>query len=165
MKGVRIQFTQGQRFGNLTVVQVHPGGPNRPRSVECMCDCGQTYFVASVRLNRGEVQRCFQCAPWRRTSEEIAFRRRLHNYQSSAQRKNLCFNFTETQFRKFYDGACNYCGSSPAKGIDRRDNSIGYTQNNSVPCCSTCNYAKRDMSERDFLSWVSRIAIKQGFSL
>lgn len=165
MKGVRIQFYEGQRFGALTVVRVHPGGPNRPRSIECRCDCGRDYFVASVRLNRGEVKRCFQCAPWRRTPEEIAFRRRLHGYRASAERKSLPFEFTDDEFRKFYEASCIYCGASPARGIDRKDNNLGYVRGNGVPCCSLCNYAKRNLTIFEFLNWVARIAAKQGFSL
>jgi hypothetical protein len=54
---------------------------------------------------------------------------------------------------------------SPARGIDRRDNSVGYLISNCAPCCKNCNLAKRDMSEAEFLRWVARIATKQGFSL
>ena len=28
--------------------------------------------------------------------------------------------------------------------LDRKDNSIGYSKNNCVVCCSTCNYIKGD---------------------
>lgn len=42
-------------------------------------------------------------------------------------------------------------------GIDRVDNSLGYTVKNTVPCCTICNKAKLDLSEQDFLEWVNRI--------
>ena len=42
-------------------------------------------------------------------------------------------------------------------GIDRIDNNIGYTKENSVPCCEICNKAKRDMSYNDFINYLKRI--------
>lgn len=42
-------------------------------------------------------------------------------------------------------------------GIDRVDNSKGYTKTNCVPCCKFCNMAKSNMSIVEFLEWVSRV--------
>ena len=42
-------------------------------------------------------------------------------------------------------------------GIDRVDSSIGYTKENSVPCCKYCNFAKHTMSENDFYKWIRRV--------
>jgi hypothetical protein len=46
-------------------------------------------------------------------------------------------------------------------GIDRLDNNIGYVSGNCVPCCSVCNYAKRDMTVDQFKNWIKRIYINQ----
>lgn len=42
-------------------------------------------------------------------------------------------------------------------GIDRIDNTKGYTKDNIVACCKHCNYAKRSMTTKEFLSFVKRI--------
>lgn len=42
-------------------------------------------------------------------------------------------------------------------GIDRVDNSIGYTEGNVVPCCITCNKAKSKQTSEEFLKWVQRV--------
>lgn len=42
-------------------------------------------------------------------------------------------------------------------GIDRMYNNIGYTLMNCVPCCSTCNYAKRDMTKEHWESWMDTL--------
>ena len=42
-------------------------------------------------------------------------------------------------------------------GIDRIDSSQGYTNENSVPCCTFCNFAKHTMGKDDFLAWVKRV--------
>jgi hypothetical protein len=45
-------------------------------------------------------------------------------------------------------------------GIDRVDSNKGYTIDNCVPCCKTCNLAKAELSQRDFLDWVRKVYIK-----
>jgi hypothetical protein len=35
--------------------------------------------------------------------------------------------------------------------LDRLDSDFGHTKNNVVPCCSRCNYLKRDMP---FSAWI-----------
>ena len=37
-------------------------------------------------------------------------------------------------------------------GVDRVDNTKGYSVDNSVPCCKFCNTAKHTMSEGDFFT-------------
>ena len=46
-------------------------------------------------------------------------------------------------------------------GIDRKDNTLGYTLENSVPCCPTCNFAKRGLSVIEFIEWARRVYINQ----
>ena len=43
------------------------------------------------------------------------------------------------------DGTCNYCGgplSPTGHGLDKMDPYKGYTLDNVVPCCYTCNMIK-----------------------
>jgi hypothetical protein len=54
-----------------------------------------------------------------------------------------------------WSSQCYLCGRSPALGIDREDSSGDYTDTNSRPCCSECNYAKKDLSLPDFERHVS----------
>ena len=42
-------------------------------------------------------------------------------------------------------------------GIDRVDSTMGYTKENSVTCCKTCNFAKHTMSKHDFYDWIKRV--------
>ena len=73
---------------------------------------------------------------------------------------------------------CHYCGAPPLhsdtlgqgrwsrqsvalrNGIDRKDSAQGYHLNNCVPCCSTCNYMKREMSYNKFLAIVQHIGTR-----
>lgn len=42
-------------------------------------------------------------------------------------------------------------------GIDRINSKKGYTLDNTVSCCSTCNTAKLNMSLEDFKTWIIKI--------
>jgi hypothetical protein len=46
-------------------------------------------------------------------------------------------------------------------GVDRRDNSKGYTVENCVACCATCNRFKWNRNADDFLAWAARIHAHQ----
>lgn len=50
----------------------------------------------------------------------------------------------------------------PLNGIDRIDSSIGYTFNNSRPCCYRCNIAKSDQSEIEFYNMIVEVAKHRG---
>lgn len=60
-------------------------------------------------------------------------------------------------------GRCNYCGFNPEWpkarcGVDRVDNFKGYTRENVVSCCYTCNTAKGTKTKDEFKAWVIAIA-------
>ncbi len=83
-------------------------------------------------------------------------------------------------FRTLSKEVCKYCGLKYSKviedrqnetkkgklnskhilrinGIDRINNLIGYTKENSVACCKYCNFAKHTMSENNFYKWIKRV--------
>lgn len=66
---------------------------------------------------------------------------------------------------------CFYCGGKPSNtkitkntikpfkynGIDRVDNTKGYSSSNVVPCCRVCNRAKETMTTAEFFDWAERL--------
>lgn len=52
---------------------------------------------------------------------------------------------------------CYLCGRAPALGIDRVDATKNYAPENCKPCCTLCNYMKKDWSLEEFLAHVTRI--------
>lgn len=42
-------------------------------------------------------------------------------------------------------------------GIDRKNNNIGYTFENTVSCCTKCNTGKMEQSEKEFKEWITNI--------
>ena len=64
---------------------------------------------------------------------------------------------TATEKKGLHMSECRYCGLFPALGIDRKDSGMHYTLNNVVPCCSECNYTKKDLKPEEFLRHVGHI--------
>jgi hypothetical protein len=95
-------------------------------------------------------------------------------YRQSAQKKKLIFDLSLPEFIALTQEPCHYCGIEPLQehyaadapdrgayvhnGIDRVDNRVGYTARNCEPCCSECNYAKRQRSYEEFTAWLDRVA-------
>lgn len=165
----------GSRFGNLVVIENRrkpkSNGYAEPQSL-CLCDCGRSKWVADGRLREGKRIACKGCTArisWitamRLPATELYLRRALNSYRHGARKRNLPWELCKDHFDFLMLGDCQYCGKNPAKGVDRKDNSKGYTLENATSCCAQCNYAKRDQTEFEFLDWVARIAAKQGFSL
>ncbi len=58
---------------------------------------------------------------------------------------------------ELWASACYLCGREPALGIDRIDSTAHYTMDNVAPCCSSCNYFKRDMSPIEIKTHIAYI--------
>lgn len=89
-------------------------------------------------------------------------------------------------FKRLSAMDCHYCGLPPMQkayaqtwdnqrkkfvqdrerfvlynGLDRVDNTKEYQEQNVVPCCKLCNWAKRDLPVNEFLQWVDRVQLYQ----
>ena len=83
-------------------------------------------------------------------------------------------------FKDLSKSKCKYCGLEHSKeiadrlsersdgeklpdnvikinGVDRVNSDIGYTEENSVPCCKYCNTAKNTMSLDEFYKWIRKV--------
>lgn len=66
---------------------------------------------------------------------------------------------TLEEFEVLISQPCAYCGDEGKVGVDRIDNKKGYTLENSASCCTCCNFMKKAMSIKDFLSHIKKIYI------
>ena len=95
---------------------------------------------------------------------------KLYNkYKFNALQRGYEFSISEEKFFKLVQGDCFYCGSNPSKtvknndnetlynGIDRYDNSIGYTDENCVTCCWICNRFKQTMTHKELKEHVAKM--------
>lgn len=174
----RIIDLTGQRFTRL-VVLCSAGRHNShgERLWICQCDCGNTAEVSTNSLRSGNAHSC-GCYHKIRTralfsfsADVIRVNRVFGNYRSSARKKSHSFELSKEEVARLMDAKCHYCGESPSnsysvpshtitvyQGIDRVDNSKGYTIDNVVPCCIVCNKMKKAMGRSEFLLRVKTIA-------
>jgi hypothetical protein len=100
---------------------------------------------------------------------------RFGSYKQSAKERGLVFELPFDLFHTLILNDCHYCGSAPLtfnaiehclypdqkgiwlNGIDRKDNSLGYTIANSVSCCKICNLAKRNLPYEEFCAYLDRV--------
>jgi hypothetical protein len=83
-------------------------------------------------------------------------------YKHRAAKKSLVFELTDSFFDELTSKECAYCGrpstTSHHNGIDRIDNTIGYTPDNCAACCGECNHAKREIPADEFILQCKNIA-------
>lgn len=86
-------------------------------------------------------------------------------YKVSAKKRALEFKIKKEHFKLLTSSNCYYCDSIPKaiikipnsrqgyiyNGVDRKINSLGYTEDNVVPCCKRCNFLKSNVDIEDFL--------------
>jgi len=167
----------GQTFGHITVteslgVASELGLRGRGQVVRGSCSCGKEWIGPATSLKRGNTRSC-GCLPTgpvpRPDREAGAVRQLCRNYQRHAARRGLSWELTDRAFRELLGGDCHYCGAPPSRtnyrmtkgrrtpsvvaynGIDRKDNTKGYTTENAVSCCAVSNFMKRDLSKEAFL--------------
>lgn len=100
---------------------------------------------------------------------ESIFNRWMLIYTSNASRRGIAWKLTRDEFKEIIEQSCHYCGVPPSaftdknaigtllcNGVDRKDNSIGYTKANSLPCCSVCNRCKSTMPYEEFIAYLKR---------
>lgn len=64
---------------------------------------------------------------------------------------------TIEEFTVLNSSPCVYCGHTGKVGIDRIDNSGGYTKDNTAPACTLCNFMKKAMTVNGFLEHITKI--------
>ena len=170
----KINDLSGKRFGKLLVIKQGPylNVKNNRVTWDCICDCGNNHNIRTSALTSGGSKSC-GCGKIKLKPGEAAFNRLYGEYKRNAKTKNKIFNLSKIEFRKIVEQHCYYCAQPPnnekrpakgnngsyfSNGIDRIDNDIGYIKENCVPCCTTCNFAKRQMSKIEFAKWVNKIS-------
>lgn len=132
---------------------------------------------------------CAQRESARRPPGQVAYTQLYLRYIKNADERGHRFQLTREQFKFLVAQACTYCGTPPApynpyirrdgtlmplrsagvvarawvnvNGIDRRDNDVGYTLDNCVPCCGLCNYGKLDYTAQEYIDHCYRVVTHQ----
>lgn len=163
----------GTRYGMLTVLSFS----YQPRPMQyfyrCRCDCGIERDFRLSSLQQGSSKSCGHAGKEARLKANVGntYRRGVFGESSvshafcrlrlDAARRGYSFELTREEFGAMVRRDCFYCDSAPAtviaqrngyghavvNGVDRVDNSIGYSSNNTVPCCKSCNSAKNAVTK------------------
>jgi hypothetical protein len=162
------------------------GLKGKGRIVKGQCDCGGFWIGPLYALKRGNTKSC-GCLPTgvipNPNRAQPAINKVLSGYKRHALRRGHSWELSNQDFYNLIQGDCYYCGKPPSNvlcpnksreggrrrktisrvvynGLDRKDNNLGYTLNNTVSCCAVCNYGKRALSSDDFLAHIRKIYLK-----
>ena len=162
----------GQIFGDSLVVveELDERAPHSGKLLLLECSfCGGENKRTHTDLLRGRTSCLSTC---RQEVAKMSPVKTLYaGYLRGAKRRELDFTLTIEEFHEAILKNCFYCGIYPQNyvkkagareglsynGIDRIDNSLGYTTKNCVTCCKFCNFAKRKGSAEEFLLWLEHV--------
>lgn len=126
-------------------------------SWKCQCVCGTIrYKLTHVLLHDHTQQRCSKCATRDKNKTHTKYKKPFEplyrRLQNLCKRRGKPFKLSYEEFLQFTTIAfCIYCGDkvlwslssqARASNLDRKNNDKGYTKNNCVVCCRTCNTIK-----------------------
>lgn len=146
------------------------------------CDCGKISTHIATRVKDGSITSC-GCGRIN-FNADISYAEIFSDYKFRAKQHGLKFELPSEYFIKLITSSCYYCGFPPnheynhykrrnskpkhlpnieifsikVNGIDRINNNLGYTKENSVSCCKFCNLAKNRWPVKDFLEWLENLA-------
>lgn len=175
----------GKKFGSITIgsfIRYDKHGSARVAMYEYTCNCGNT-GITNLHHLYNKLQ-CWTCSNKKRrgvlTNKTVAqgdtMYRILARYKLDARNRNHSWELSKAEFRILTSSNCYYCGAVPSNikrtdknnyllyeyiynGIDRVDNTKGYTKDNCVACCTICNLAKRNMSLDTFITWIENLVL------
>lgn len=163
----------GMKFGMLTIISYTKKNPNEKGTtfVNVKCDCGRTKTTRATFLFRNITKSC-GCRG-RLTGVESSKNQLYKSYVKGAEKRDIDFQLSREDFYHLILQNCHYCGIPPSKssyhlqraarghflynGIDRKNNEIGYTKENSVSCCYNCNVSKNSRTYDEFINYLEQI--------
>ncbi len=172
----------GQKFGLLTVIGFDNTRTDRVYYL-CRCDCGKEKSILAQNFTGGKTRSCGCLRVANITSRKrtenpvlIVAKKIWRNRYSDGCSFDVFFRLAQLP--------CHYCGISASNhgraytrkhpvtkrspdwaelcqwdynGLDRIDSSKSHLEDNVVPCCYKCNWAKGDMTVEEFKAWIKRL--------
>lgn len=170
--GQRLVKLEGTKQGLWSVLQYLRSckKSGKPRHIYlCKCDCGTE---REVKSNGGKLfSTC--CGCYKPNKHKSLKPRSInpnkldiyHNlrarYKRDAIKRGYEYSITKEEFKSLVTSDCYYCGIDYKNsnksiyndfwevrynGIDRVDNTKGYTTENCVSCCKNCNFEKKTVT-------------------
>lgn len=180
--GARNKDLSGNKIGKLLILEKRRDQNKSITYYLCKCDCGNETIVSGSNLKSQATKSCgclqyeYLTEGQRKPVNDVVCTRIITYYKRNAKSRNIKWDLTREKFKELIFLPCYYCGSLnklmseawksssilknevPHNGIDRKDNDQGYTESNSVTCCTNCNFAKNSFSFEEFKNWAIKLA-------
>jgi hypothetical protein len=126
----------------MKVCKRHPGGPKELPDID--------FYEKSAVCKLCKYAERMSSPEWKieNRKRNHSMVSKWHNTRNGAERRGIVFDLTKEDFAKILEQPCAYGdwvhGDRHHVGVDRMDNSIGYTGDNCVSCCGRHNSIKGD---------------------
>lgn len=146
------------------------------------CACSDLFRLRDTnRFTSWDDIQCSDCKRIGRLAPYIGERYVFRRIKWDAKKSGRSFNISFEWFVKAVHLPCHYCNRTDINsvtvaskipgevlladfrynGLDRVDNSIGYEEDNCVPCCVVCNRAKNSMPYDEFMQYIHQLVNHQ----
>jgi hypothetical protein len=174
-----MKYKIGTKIGKLTIVDYD--------SNKCYyyfkCDCNECFVgtTQTIKAKQSLLQKyktagcklCMNVVRRQHLSDAELFLPIYKQYKrgSTKRFKDRVFKLTLEECISMFKSKCFYCLVDPSnsikvgqriinyQGIDRLEQDKGYTTDNVVPCCKTCNYSKNTLDYKNFIEHITKIYI------
>jgi hypothetical protein len=151
----------------------------------CACDCGnEKIFWKLSAITKQKTCGCGVDEAGLTAKQRRSVNSRMNSYKQGAKTRGFDWNLSYLEFVEITTKNCMYCDASPKSwdcisgapslqkdspnvnsedyqilfnGIDRINSDEGYDIDNCVPCCTSCNRSKSDLSLSEFKQHVERM--------
>lgn len=150
-----------------------PNGRRLQSEVICDCSLEVKRWVLNCDLRNGGSSQCDEKGCQR--TEATTARNTIIRWHRARVKKaggRITDALTDEEVFSLSQASCALCGDAPAtpvvryadgvvlllrNGIDRIDSSIGYTTDNSRPCCKICNYIKGTLPDKEMWDHLNKM--------
>lgn len=172
-----MELIPGSKYNRLTVIKFSHKDKRSRKYYLFKCDCGNEKIIHGTAVTSGNTKSCGCYGNETRKSKRLPDNKGVINhiilqYKRHARNRNIEWYLTYDQVKNIIEQPCKYCGIEKSNhkitkncpegydynGIDRIDSSKNYAIDNVVPCCKICNYAKSNMTQKDFVLWLQKAA-------
>lgn len=172
-----IKLEVGTKNGMLTILELkYKKYKGQDWYSLCKCDCGNLCLNkrGDLRVVSDRTPRNCGCVGRYNSKPkgEANLNRVVDGYKGSARHRKISWDLTDEEAKQLLLAKCFYCNTLPSRiykrvlhsngdaivnGIDRLDNTIGYTTLNVVSCCKFCNIAKGTLSLERFILNIKKL--------
>lgn len=179
-KNNKKQLAIGEKYNMLTIISFSHSDKRWRKFYNVKCDCGNESKIMGSAMTSGNTKSCGCYAKKERQNRRISKNHSeitaiILGYKRHAERRGFKWLLQRNDVENIIIKDCYYCGTPPSNikktknsiedgfsysGIDRIDSLKDYTIGNTVPCCRICNYAKSNLTLKEFQEWAVKLGKK-----